>query len=527
MVQSESKAIETVWREVARALLSITLLSANANCYGDITLASIFGDRMVVQREADVNVWGSADAGERVTVTGSWGEHAETVADEKGKWQARLATPPAGGPHTITVDGKNSIELKDVLSGDVWICSGQSNMEWPVMHSAQGDLEIISAHYPEIRHFRIGDQGAHAPKDDIRSVSWITWKVCNKANVGSFSAVGYYFARRIHQATGVPIGLINNSWGGSTAEAWVPRRVLESDPIHKPCLAKWDTFDREYTEQVHAEKIVEWEASVNAWKAGGRKGKQPHRPMDRRYGQHRPANLFNARIHPILPLRIRGVIWYQGESNTSNPESYDHLFPALIRCWRDQWQQGEFPFYWVQLADCKAEVSEPGDANWARLREAQTKTQDILPNTGEAVIIDAGEAQDWHPRNKQVVGDRLARIALANDYGLDVAWRSPRFDNMTVQNNTALITFRHVGAGGLCSFDVGEVRGFAIAGSDRKFTWAKAEIVGHNQVKVWSDLVKQPASVRYAWADNPVCNLQDRNGLQVTPFRTDDWEQKK
>ena len=228
-------------------------------------------------------------------------------------------------------------------------------------------------------------------------------------------------------------------------------------------------------------------------------------------------------VHPTIGYGIRGFIWYQGESNAERAIDYAHLFPLMIQTLRDKWGQGDFPFYWVQLADFQDESAEPQDHGWAYLRESQAKTLDLLPNTGQAVIIDACEGRDIHPRNKQTVANRLARIALARDYGFDMSYQSPRFTEMTPEVGKAILTFSPLSSGGLYAFDTKEVKGFAIAGEDRQFVWADAKIVGKDQVKVWSDAVPNPVAVRYAWGVNPVCNLYDRNGLPVTPFRTDDW----
>ncbi|MEC9228363.1 MAG: sialate O-acetylesterase, partial [Verrucomicrobiota bacterium] len=246
-------------------------------------------------------------------------------------------------------------------------------------------------------------------------------------------------------------------------------------------------------------------------------------PNDPRYGQHRPANIYNGMVHPLMGYGIKGVIWYQGESNTSRSDQYRELFPLMISTWRDIWKQGDFPFYWAQLTYFHEEVTDPNaDSWWARLREAQTMARS-LPSTGEAVIIDVGEGRDIHPRDKQTVADRLVRHALSKDYDFEMASDSPSFASMVADGNSIRISFNSVSRGGLRAFDVTNVRGFRIAGEDRKFVWADAQIIGKNKVNVYSDSVVNPVAVRYAWADNPVANLEDRNGLPVTPFRTDDW----
>ena len=267
--------------------------------------------------------------------------------------------------------------------------------------------------------------------------------------------------------------------------------------------------------------MAKWQERVKAWEKN-KKGNKPRAPRNVLAGQHRPANLYNGVLYPVLGYTIRGAIWYQGESNAGRAYQYRDLFPLMIDSWRKEWGQGDFPFYWVQLADFRPEVDQPGESDWAELREAQSMTMSKLPNTGEAVITDLGEAADIHPKNKQDVAKRLARWALANEYGYDIPFRSPTFESMTVEGSKAILKFDHVG-GRLDTFDVREPIGFAIAGGDKKFVHANAKIVGKDTIEVWSDEVSEPVAVRYAWADNPICNVQSSEGLPMTPFRSDDW----
>ena len=465
---------------------------------------------MVFQREQSNPVWGWADAGEEVTVSIN-GQSQSTTADEDGNWQVALDPLPVGGPYTLQVEGNNSLTVEDVLSGEVWICSGQSNMEWPISRVNNADVEIVSANYPEIRLMTVPRIGTQEPQLTFNG----KWKLCSPETVGNFSAVGYLFGRRIHNTLGVPVGLIDNSWGGSAAEAWVPREKLEASETFSKYLADWEKKTSEYTDEIHAEKVAEY----NEWKAAGKPDPKMRWPRDPRTGQHRPANLYNGVLYPLIGYGIRGVIWYQGETNGGRAEAYRELFPLMISTWREEWGQGDFPFYWVQLADFQAEKEEPGDSSWANLREAQTMTLS-LPNTGEAVIIDAGEGRDIHPRDKQTVASRLVRHALANDYGFDMVPASPIFESMDVEGNVATITFSSIDEG-LYSFDTRDVVGFAVAGEDGNFVWADAKIVGKDKVEVSAEGVETPVAVRYAWAMNPIANLYDRNGLPVTPFRTD------
>jgi sialate O-acetylesterase len=467
---------------------------------------------MVLQREQANPVWGFADAGEAVTVKIGEQSHS-TVADAEGQWRVKLDELDVGGPYTLSVSGNNTLEFEDVLVGEVWFCSGQSNMQWVVKNINHADVELATANNPQIRLISVPRRGLQEPQDDFEG----EWKLSTADSVANFSAVGYLFGKRLQNALNVPIGLIDNSWGGSAAEAWVPRDVLEAAGSFDEYIKTWDERCAAYTDEIHAQKKAEYKE----WEAAGKPEPRKRWPNDPRKGQHRPANIYNAMLAPLTGFGIRGVVWYQGESNSGRALAYRELFPLMISTWRELWQQGDFSFYWVNLADFGAEVSEPGESGWAELREAQTMTLS-LPNTGEAIIIDAGEARDIHPRDKQTVADRLVRHALAKDYGFDMACDSPRFSSMEIEGNTAILTFDFVSSGGLRSFDINEVKGFSIAGADKKFVWAKAEIIGKNQVKVSSELVPEPVAVRYAWAMNPVANLEDRNGLQVTPFRTDD-----
>jgi sialate O-acetylesterase len=338
--------------------------------------------------------------------------------------------------------------------------------------------------------------------------------------------VGYHFGRLLNQTLHVPIGLIDDAWGGSACEAWVRRDLLAADEAYKPLIERWEKIERDAPEAkaAYAAKLAEWKSAVEKAQTEGKKPPaRPQDPANLLSGNARPGNIYNGVLKPTIGYGIRGVIWYQGESNAGRAYQYRDLFPLMIKSWRDEWGIGDFSFYWVQLADFMAEKAEPAESSWAELREAQTMTLGKLPNTGEAVIIDLGEAKDIHPRNKRDVAKRLARWALARDYGFDVPFRSPTYKSMEAKGNKVILTFDHIGKSGLKTFDVAEARGFTVAGSDRKFVRAEARVVGENKVEVWSDQVSEPVAVRYAWADNPVCNLYSRDGLPATPFRTDDW----
>jgi sialate O-acetylesterase len=489
------------------------LLSDGRPASADVKLPAIFGSHMVLQREQKDRVWGSASPGEEVSVAFN-GQTKSTKAGDDGKWSVTLDPMPAGGPYTMTVKGKNDVAFDDVLVGEVWICSGQSNMQWAVQQAVDGDLESLTANYPKIRFISVPQVGTQEPQSDFRG----SWEACTPDSVKGFSAVGYFFGRQLHQTLGVPVGLIDDAWGGSACEAWIRRDLLEKDEKYKDLIARWVTQENSVPEAV-----AKYREAVEKAKAEGKTGPRPQdNPEGPMKGNARPGNIYNGVLKPTIGYGIKGTIWYQGESNAGRAYQYRELFPLMIQSWRDEWGIGDFSFYWVQLADFMGEKPEPVGSSWAELREAQTMTMNKLTNIGEAVIIDLGEAKDIHPRDKQNVAKRLARWALAKDYGIDVAYHSPAYKSMEKDGNKIVLTFDHVG-GGLMTFDVQQPIGFAIAGNDQKFVWATGKLVGKNKVEVWADTVSEPVAVRYAWADNPVCNLYSREELPVTPFRTDDW----
>jgi sialate O-acetylesterase len=474
----------------------IVFLSAGGHTSrADVKLPAIFSDHAVLQRDIKLPIWGWADPGEEVHVVIAGQTHKAT-ADDKGKWRVTLEPLSVSTePHKLVVEADNSrVERNDLLVGEVWLCSGQSNMEWPITLSWNADLVIPAANHPTMRLARVKGPGSQTTVEDFDG----GWQVCSPETAAGFSAVGYHFGRELQQHLGVPIGLIDNSWGGSACDAWIRRDRLEGNPLYATQLANWDKIAAEYE-----------------------KTKDP-KQRDQLTGNQRPANLYHARLGPILGYALRGAIWYQGESNAGRAYQYREMFPLMIQTWREDWGQGDFSFYWVQLADFMAEKPEPSESAWAELREAQTMTQDRLPNTGQAVIIDIGEGADIHPRNKVEVARRLARWALARNYGRDIVCQSPRYESMKKESDTIVIKFKDVGDG-LRTVDSGEVKGFAVAGDDRKWTWAEAKITAPDQISVRSSSVSNPVAVRYAWADNPVCNVYNTVGLPLTPFRTDDW----
>jgi sialate O-acetylesterase len=478
---------------------------ATGQARADVKLPNVFGDHMVLQQGQKNKVWGLADAGEAVTVSIDKQEHKATAGAD-GKWHVALDPLPVGGPYSLAVKGKNEVKFDDVLVGEVWICSGQSNMQWSVNASNDPDLERLTAKFPKLRMINFPQVGSQEP-------IWThdrKWMVCTPETVGNFSAVGYFFARQLHRTLDVPVGMINNAWGGSACEAWIRRDLFAADEKYKPFLDRW----------------VQTEAQFKELSAKTDRNEDQNKQLanltNQMIGNSRPGNIYNGVLKSHLGYGIKGAIWYQGESNVGRAYQYRDMFPLMIKNWRDEWGQGDFPFYWVQLADFLAENPSQFDSAWAELREAQTMTMAKLPNTGEAVIIDIGEGKDIHPKNKVDVGRRLARWALAKNYGIDIAYHSPQYKSMEKDGNKIVLTFDFA-PGGWRPFDVGEPRGFAIAGEDKKFVMATAKILPDGRIEVSSDKVTAPVLVRYGWADNPVVNMYNQAGLPLTPFRTDDW----
>lgn len=497
-----------------RVLTALSLvLCFHSTVSAELKLSPVFGDSMVLQREQPIHVWGWTTPDTEVSVELA-GKSASGKSGSDGRFDVTLDALPAGGPHELTIAADETRTFSDVLVGEVWLCSGQSNMAWTVSNSDDADLELLTASHPNIRLISVPQVASQTPLNNFKG----QWEACSPEVVSQFSAVGYFFGRQLHQTLDVPIGLIDNAWGGSAAEAWVAREDLEQAGQFSELLQKWDQLTANYD---HDAAVAAWKKKVAAWEEN-KQGRKPRPPRNPLTGNHRPANLFNGVLHPVLGYTIRGAIWYQGESNAGRAYQYRNLFPLMIQTWRTRWGQGDFPFYWVQLADFRREAANPGDSTWAELREAQTMTMSKLPNTGEAVIIDLGEADDIHPRDKQGVAKRLARWALANQYGIDIRFRSPTYSSVSFADGKARVTFDHVG-GRLDTFDVREPIGFTIAGDDHTFVPASARIVDEKTIEVWSDKVANPVAVRYAWADNPVHNVQSLEGLPMTPFRTDDW----
>jgi len=446
-------------------------VSAKAN----VNLPAIFGDHMVLQQNAEVPIWGWAKPGEKVTIVCSWdGKEIEAQPDNGARWSAVLKTPPAGGPFSIVVKGYNTIEFNDVMTGEVWFCSGQSNMEWTARAGIDNaEEEIKNANYPQIRMFTVDHRTADSPQLDVRG----EWKVCSPETMIDFSAVAYFFGRELNQTLDVPVGLINSSWGGTPAEVWTS-----------------------------AETILNDEGFAQAAK---KLNETPWWPI-------RPGQAFNAMVAPMIPFHIAGALWYQGESNVIDPQNYERLLPALIQNWREEWGY-DFPFYYVQIAPFKYGRKYEG----ALLRDAQRKAMKT-PNTGMVVVDDIGNIDDIHPRNKQDVGKRLANWALNRNYGKsDIPVSGPLYKEMKVEKNRIRIFFDYAENGLQAKGKT--LTHFEIAAEDGKFVPAVAKIDG-STVVVEGKGIKNPVAVRFAWDNIAEHNLFNKEGLPASTFRTDDWE---
>lgn len=632
-----------------KKLLSLTvcLLLALSQMMAQLSVPSFFSDHMVLQREKPINIWGTANVGERISVT-LGNAQKSTRTDKNGKWSVSFPPMQAGGPYTLNVRSpKQTLSFADILIGEVWICSGQSNMEFRLRSANHATEEIAAANYPQIRSFNVIQEMGHTPKTDLKG----KWEVCSPASASDFSAVGYFFARELYQKLNIPIGFINSSWGGTDIETWISMEVMDHFPKYEKPLSRMrssefeeyikhsDKVKKEFEQAIinepgEKEKWYSGNTSTENWKehivpslwsneelsgidgvvwftyqfsipanclgqdaelslgtidddditwvnghevgrtvgydlkrlykipakvlkeqntitikiSDYRGGGGLYGPKDEvylkvnnrifplcdnwkykvavssaqydyvEYGPNAfPSLLFNAMIHPLVGLGMKGVIWYQGENNAARANEYIDLFPALIKDWRSRWNS-EFPLYWVQLANFMSPAKQPSESHWANLRDAQSKTL-ALPHTGQAVIIDIGEENDIHPRNKQDVGKRLALHALHNDYGYNsIVCTGPVFQSVKRIGNTLEITFDTCEEKLVAHNKYGYLSGFAIAGTDGKYQWAQAKIE-NNKVIVWNTEIQQPVSVRYAWGDNPDdANLYNSANLPASPF---------
>ena len=645
--------------------LMLGAIFSSAIAEAKVVLPSVFSDNMVFQQKTNAAIWGKADAGKTITIKTSWNGKTYTgKTDANGNFKVTLATPSYGGPYNVTISDGEAMTLNNVLIGDVWVCSGQSNMEMPLEgwgKIVNYEQEIKEANYPNIRLLQGVHVTSNTPLDDAK-VTNNGWTPCTPKYIAEFSAVAYFFAREINKKTGIPIGLIHTSWGGTIAEAWTSAATLKTMPDFVQAVKQIENADQSGG-QTYEQKMKNWmnmlaekdaglkqlqpqwlspSQDVSSWqsmtiptvweqagmpgfdgivwmrknitipqswegkelkvnlgtiddtdltyfdneligsgagfitprnyKVSGDKVKAGNHVITVRItdtggeggiwgakgvmslvsengekisldgewkyniglnlrdvapmptandGPNRTTVLYNAMIHPYLQFPIKGAIWYQGESNADRANQYRTLFPTMITDWRKSWNQPNFPFYFVQLANFMKEEAQPVPSAWAELRDAQRQTLSLL-NTGMAVAIDIGDAADIHPKNKQDVGLRLALIALAKDYGVKIPYSGPVYKSQQKTGNSIKLTFT-AADGGLKAKDGAELKGFAIAGADQKFHWATATIKG-NQIIVSSPDVANPVAVRYAWANNPVCNLVNGAGLPASPFKTDTWK---
>jgi sialate O-acetylesterase len=483
----------------------------------DVVPAALFKDNAVLQHGKPIPVWGTADAGESIAVVFDE-QRLTTTADANGLWSVTLEPlAPNSEPRSLTIEGNNTIVLENILVGEVWIASGQSNMVWTIERSRDRDIEVAAARWPNIREIHINRAVAETPATDATNTGW---RSASPETLESFSAVAYFFARDLHQALDMPIGIITSAWGGTRVEAWLNplNSQAEAGVTFATMHENWQAALSNHPEAVrkYREAVVDWEARKTEAEAADQRftERRPRAPWGPGH-QATPSGLYNAMIHPLVPYAFRGVIWYQGESNAGRASEYHELFSALINGWRKAFEQGDFPFYWVQLANYQS----PTATNWAFLREAQTQTL-ALPETGQAVIIDIGDVTDIHPRNKQDVGRRLARLAFNRTYGIDMVDSGPVFDRAEREGSGYRIYFTETHRG--LQFPSGTVSGFELADDDQVFHPAEARIDG-DTVIVTSPTIENPAAVRYAWRNAPQAGLFNGEDLPAVPFRSDDW----
>ena len=511
-------------------------LALPGSLFAEVKPNPLFTDGAVLQRGQAVPVWGTAREGEKVSVA-LGGQKLETTASN-GVWRMDLKPLTAGGPFTLTITGDNVVTVNNVMVGEVWVCSGQSNMEWQFSRAANAAEERPKATYPKIRMFTVAKAVSIKPLTEPKG----SWAECSPETVNDFSAVGYFFARDLYQKLGIPVGMIHTSWGGTPAQAWTSIEGLGKEPelkgyhdVANKALADFPAATAAYQAKLDEFKLVKntWEESVGkpyqeslkAWNEETAKAKtagqplppkpvltspQPTAPKSPEGSQNSETTLFNAMLNPIIPYAIKGAIWYQGESNAGQARLYRTLFPTMIADWRDKWKQGDFPFLFVQIAPFNGQPPE--------IREAQLLTLSKSKNTAMAVTTDVGDATDIHPTRKEPVGQRLALAARALAYGEKIEYSGPLYQSMTAKGDKIALSFTHVG-GGLVAKD-GELKGFTIAGADSKFVPAKAEIQGPNII-VSADGVTEPKAVRYGWANFPEVNLFNKEGIPASPFRTD------
>lgn len=497
----------------------ILILAGSRAIFADVELPDVIAGSMVLQQGRPIPIWGRAEPGEAVTVTFA-GQKRTVVTGADRTWRVELGKLGASTePRTMVIAGKNKVELSDVLVGEVWLVSGQSNMQWRLPESENGEAATAAANHPKIRLFNVSREVAFKKKQGKLG----EWLACAPESVKEFSAAGYYFGVELEKALKVPIGLINSSYGGSQAEAWTPVEYLNASADLKPTVERTKIWDEERprVREQYAEAIRKWREADTTRAAGARPSPSPSVP-DALRDYRVASSIYNGMIEPLMPFAIRGAVWYQGESNESRAEQYGILLPVMIRSWRERWGQGDLPFGIIQLPNYRQPKPQPEESAWSFVREAQRRTALYTRNAGLIVTIDIGVANDIHPRNKLDVGKRMSVWALGEVYGHRVLG-PPMVVRADVKDGKVVLTFDNAGSG--LKIKSGEkLEEFSLAGDDKKWHWAEARIVGRNKVEVFSPGVSDPKAVRYAFNSNPRNpNLTNDSGLPASPFRTDDW----
>lgn len=502
--------------------------------HAEVKLPAVFCNHMVLQRGVNIPIWGTASPGENIAISFR-NFNIKIKVRESGEWLVNLPVQKAGGPYKLQVSGENIITLEDVYVGDVWFCSGQSNMDMTVGKEnrywcgvTNEEIEIANANYPLIRVFDADFTPSHNLKNDVVG----KWEICSPQTVGHFSAVAYFFAREIHTKYKIPIGIISSAYGASAAETWISKEALEAQPNLKPLLeaytAKWEKFvaDSAVSMTKYRDEMLKYQDDLTTLQAaaGDATAKKPKAPRNPNpsLDQHNPYVCYNGMIHGLIPYAIKGALWYQGESNGPSANLYREIMETLISDWRKHWGCGNFPFYYVQLANYGKPMTKPvEDGAMMTIREAQVQNLSVK-NTGMVVAIEnaGNDPTNIHPKNKQDIGYRLALIARANTYDEKIVYSGPIYKSYKIKNNTFVLSFDHVGKG-LMAKD-GKLTGFAICGEDKKWVWAEAKIVG-KKVEVFSPEINKPVAVRYCWGTNPPASLLNKNGLWTPNFRTDNF----
>lgn len=518
-------------------LVAMVLLTLPSLVRAEVKLPAVIADNMVIQAEKPVTIWGSASPGESVRVTFG-ANSASDVASENGKWKITLpAVKASATPAEMTVAGSNTLTVKNILVGTVWVCSGQSNMNFRLSGAKGAQTEITKATDTSLRFFKVAENTSPDESADVAGA----WIECSPQSASTFSAVAYFFGRDLRRTTGMPVGLIQSSMGATPAQAWISDRGLSTTPIGTfyakkatQTIAEFRQKDMTAARAEYARALAEFDAAHRKWEVDMKANPslpEPEEPPSPDLNRRTPTVLFNGMIAPIIPFTIEGVIWYQGESNSNHADQYPALMQSLIADWRERWGLEKMPFLFVQLPGYSERYSKPTEHDWALVREAQTKTL-ATANTAMVVTIDLGDAANIHPSNKAEVGRRLALSAQKLAFGKTVVASGPLFSSAKIEGVKIRVNFTELGGGlslGLIAPEhekdsprtSDELVGFAIAGADGKYVWAKASIDG-DSVLVWSDLIANPVAVRYGWAGNPACNLYNKAGLPASPFRSDE-----